>query len=88
MKPLISIIVPVYNTKEYLPKCIDSILVQNSTIFELILIDDGSTDGSDAVCDDYASVDERVITLHQENSGVSAARNAGIELSHGEYIWF
>lgn len=88
MKPLISIIVPVYNTKEYLSKCIDSILVQNSTIFELILIDDGSTDGSAAVCDDYASADERVIALHQKNSGVSAARNAGIELSHGEYIWF
>lgn len=77
--PTISVIVPVYNTEKYLPRCIDSILAQTFTDFELILVDDGSTDNSGAICDEYAAKDSRIYVIHQENQGVSAARNAGID---------
>ena len=85
---MISIIVPVYNTETYLRRCIDSILAQTFTDFELLLIDDGSTDGSGAICDEYAQKDSRVRVFHKENTGVSATRNLGIEKSKGEYLIF
>ena len=86
--PELSIIVPVYKTEKYLPKCIDSILSQTFTDFELILIDDGSPDRCGEICDEYAAKDGRIIVIHQENRGVSAARNAGLDIARGEYIGF
>jgi len=85
---LVSVIVPVYNAGIYLEKCIRSILNQTYKEFELILCDDGSTDHSGRVCDDFAKKDSRIRVLHQENAGSSAARNAGIKLSRGEYLSF
>lgn len=86
--PLISVIVPVYNVEKYLNECIDSILSQSFSDFELILVDDGSKDSSSIICDDYAKKDSRVILIHQENAGVSSARNAGIKKACGKYIVF
>ena len=86
--PQISIIVPVYNVEPYLHKCIDSILAQTFTDFECILIDDGSPDNCPAICDEYATKDNRIILLHQKNAGVSAARNAGLNIAKGEWIGF
>lgn len=86
--PQISVIVPVYNTEKYLRRCIDSILAQTFTDFELLLIDDGSTDGSGAICDEYALKDSRVRVFHESNSGVSSARNLGLNNVRGEWISF
>lgn len=86
--PLVSIIVPVYNVEEYLHRCIDSILAQTFTDFELILVDDGSTDNSGEICDMYSQKDSRIIVIHQSNQGVSAARNQGIISAKGSYITF
>lgn len=86
--PLISVIIPVYNPGKHLYKCLDSIVGQTYRNLEIILIDDGSTDGSGAVCDKYAQNDSRIICIHQKNSGVSRARNAGLEIAKGEYIHF
>ena len=86
--PKISVIVPVYKTEEYLPRCVDSILAQIYSDFELLLIDDGSPDNSGAVCDDYAKRDARIKVFHKQNGGVSAARNLGIEKASGEWIAF
>ena len=86
--PELSIIVPVYKVEKYLPKCLDSILAQTFTDFELILIDDGSPDRCGDICDEYAAKDDRLIVIHQENKGVSAARNAGLDIARGEYIGF
>lgn len=83
---LISIIVPVYNVEEYLNDCIDSILAQTYTNFELILVDDGSTDGSRDICDQYAEKELRVKVIHKENGGVSSARNIG--LSHARGVFY
>jgi glycosyltransferase involved in cell wall biosynthesis len=85
---LVSIVVPVYNTKEYLSRCVGSILAQTHRNLELILVDDGSTDGSGALCDAYAGRDARVRVLHTGNGGVSAARNRGIDAAKGDYIGF
>lgn len=84
----LSIIVPVYNVVEFLPQCVESILAQTYTDFELILADDGSTDGSGALCDRLALRDSRIRVLHQENSGVVAARRSGVRLAKGAYIGF
>lgn len=81
----ISVIIPVYNTQEYLPKCIESVLSQPFENFEILLINDGSTDNSGAICDSYAMSDSRIRVLHKENGGVSSARNLGIEKAEGEY---
>lgn len=86
--PEISVIVPVYNTGQYLPRCIESILNQSFTVFELLLVDDGSTDNSGAVCDDYAEKDSRVRVFHKENGGVSSARNMGLRNIRGQYVVF
>lgn len=86
--PRLSVIVPVYNTEKYLRECIDSILAQTFTDFELILVDDGSTDKSGEVCNAYSQLDSRVRVIHQKNSGVTAARKQGVEIAEGEYISF
>lgn len=86
--PAISIIVPVYNVEKFLHRCVDSILSQSFTDFELILVDDESPDNCPAICDDYSKKDSRVIVIHQKNTGVSGARNAGIEAANGEYLYF
>lgn len=84
----ISVIVPVYNVEKVLYHCIDSILNQIFNDFELILVDDGSTDNSGRICDEYAGKDTRAKVIHKQNGGVSSARNAGIEAAKGEYICF
>lgn len=85
---MVSIIIPVYNTAQYLTDCINSVLLQDVDDFEIILIDDGSTDISGVMCDQYAKQYKTVRTIHQKNSGLSAARNTGIEIARGEYITF
>ena len=86
--PNISVIVPVYNAERYLKKCIDSILAQTFRDFEVLLIDDGSTDLSGSICDGYADADKRVRVFHKQNEGVSQARNDGIKQATGEYLAF
>ena len=84
----VSIVVPVYNTAEYLPACLDSILAQSFTDFELILVDDGSTDDSLRICEAYAFRDARIRVFHQQNAGVSAARNFGVEQAQGDWLCY
>lgn len=84
----ISIIVPIYNIEKYLPRCLDSILAQTYKNLEVILVDDGSVDNSGMIADKYARNDQRIIVIHQVNKGVSAARNAGLDLVTGDYIGF
>lgn len=86
--PLVSIIVPVYNAEKYLNRCIDSILSQTMTDFELLLIDDGSKDNSGRICDEYAEKDARVRVFHKPNGGVSSARNLGLDNAKGKWITF
>ncbi len=88
MNPTVSIIVPVYNAQEYLRRCVDSILGQEYQDFELLLMDDGSTDGSAEICDSYAQADSRVRTVHKENTGVSDTRNQAISQARGTYLQF
>lgn len=84
----ISVVLPIYNVIEYLDDCVKSILAQSYPTFELILVDDGSTDGSQTLCDQYKQIDERITVIHQKNGGLSAARNTGIRYAHGQYITF
>lgn len=86
--PLISIIIPVYNTIEYLENCLDSVISQTYKNIEILLIDDGSLDGSDSLCDRYAENDSRIKVVHQKNAGVSKARNVALDKVSGEYICF
>lgn len=86
--PEISIIVPVYKVEQYINKCVDSILGQTYRDFEVILVDDGSPDGSGRLCDEYAKEDSRVRVIHKPNGGLSDARNAGIDVARGHYIGF
>ena len=88
MNELISVIVPVYNPGAYLVPCMESLLYQTHQNIEIILVDDGSTDGSGAVCDDFALRDKRIRVLHQKNGGVSTARNAGLDQARGDYLFF
>ena len=87
-KPLVSVIVPVYNVKEFLGKCVESIMSQTYARLEILLIDDGSSDGSESICDSYAGSTGNISVFHQENAGLSAARNTGIEKANGEYLLF
>ena len=82
----VSVIVPVYNTRQYLGKCVESIIHQTYRHLEILLIDDGATDGSGELCDKYAEKDDRIRVVHQINKGISAARNKGLNLASGEYI--
>lgn len=84
----ISVIVPVYNTEPYLRECIESILRQSYTDFEVLLVDDGSTDDSGAICDEYAKKDNRIKVIHTKNMGVSSARNIGLDNAIGNWIIF
>ena len=88
MNPMVSIIVPVYNAEKTLRRCVDSILNQEYEDFELLLVDDGSSDASREICDGYAAADRRVAVIHKENSGVSDARNKGIDMAEGKYLQF
>lgn len=87
-KPSVSVIVPVYNAENTLRACVDSVLAQTTSDFELILVDDGSQDTSGSICDAYAEQDVRIQVIHQKNAGVSAARNAGMDQARGEYLLF
>ena len=86
--PNLSIIIPIYNASSYLHTCVDSILSQSFSDFELILVDDGSSDNSGSICDEYVQKDVRVRVFHKDNGGVSSARNLGLEEAKGEYIYF
>ena len=85
---LISVIVPVYNIEKYLPKCLECIENQTYRNLEIILVDDGSIDGSGGICDEFAAKDPRARVIHQANKGLWAARNVGHDAAHGEYLWF
>lgn len=88
MEELVSVIVPVYNIEAYLPHCLECIEAQTYKNLEIILVDDGSTDGSGRICDEYAAKDPRARVIHQPNTGLWAARNAGQDAATGEYLWF
>ncbi|MGV3461102.1 MAG: glycosyltransferase family 2 protein [Flavobacterium sp.] len=88
MNPEVSIVVPVYNVEHYLDKCIESMLAQTYTNFEVVLVNDGATDNSGKICDAWAQKDSRIKVVHKQNGGVASARNAGIEKSKGEYLYF
>ncbi len=87
-KPAISIIVPVYNAEKYIGRCLDSILAQTFSDYELILVNDGSTDTSGKICDDYSRLENRISVVHKPNGGQSTARNAGVEIAKGSYLGF
>ena len=87
-RPLVSVVVPIYNVEEYLLECVDSIISQSYVNLEIILVDDGSPDNCPALCDEYAKKDKRVQVIHKKNGGLSDARNAGIEKATGKYICF
>ena len=84
----VSVIIPVYNVEKYLRDCVDSVLAQTYTDLEIILVDDGSPDNCGAICDEYAARDSRIKVIHKENGGLSDARNAGLDIARGEYIYF
>lgn len=86
--PLISVIIPVYNVSGYLKQCLDSVIAQTYRNLEIILVDDGSTDGSGEICDEYSRNDQRIKVIHKENGGLSDARNAALDIIKGEYIAF
>lgn len=86
MDPLISVIVPVYNVKDYLDECLKSIVNQSYTQLEILVVDDGSTDGSSALCDQWAEQDQRIKVIHQANGGLSAARNTALDVMRGEMV--
>ena len=88
MNEIVTVIVPVYNAVSYLEKCIESIINQSYIYLEIILVDDGSTDGSGTMCDEYAEKDDRIKVIHQANRGASSARNAALDVSKGEYVSF
>ncbi len=88
MENLISVIIPIYNTREYLPQCLDSVINQTYKNLEIVLVDDGSTDGSGEICDEYAKRDARIKVIHQEKSGATFARKAGVKTARGDYIGF
>ena len=84
--PELSVVIPVYKVEKYLPDCVESVLAQTFRDLEIILVDDGSPDNCGELCDEYAARDPRVRVIHQENKGLSQARNAGLDASNGEYI--
>lgn len=84
----VSIVIPVYNVREYVGECVESVLRWSGDDIEVVLVDDGSTDGSGDVCDEYAARDARVRVVHQANQGVAAARNAGLGMARGKWVWF
>ena len=87
-RPDVSVIIPVYNVEQYLKRCVDSVLCQSLTNLEIILVDDGSPDRSPVICDQYLAEDERVQVIHKQNGGLASARNAGLKIATGKYIFF
>ena len=87
-RPTVSVVIPVYNVEQYLPRCVDSVLAQTLTDLEIILVDDGSPDGCPAICDAYAKRDPRIQALHKPNGGLASARNAGMKVATGQYLFF
>jgi len=87
-RPLVSVIIPVYNVRSFLTQALDSVVHQTYTNLDIIVIDDGSTDGSGEICDQYAQKDKRVVVIHQDNKGLSAARNAGLDRAQGAMVAF
>ena len=85
---LLSVIVTAYNIEDYLPRCVESLLAQTYSPIEIILVDDGSEDGTPQICDDYAERNENLYVIHQKNGGPSAARNAGLAIAKGDYIGY
>ena len=85
---MISVIVPVYNVERYIRQCVESILEQTYADLEIILVDDGSTDESGKICDQYSEIDSRIHVIHKKNGGLSDARNVGLDYAVGEYIFF
>ena len=88
MSDIISVIIPVYNVEAYLPQCLDSVLTQSYSSLQVILIDDGSTDSSGGICDEYAAKDSRIHVIHQKNGGAASAKNAGLRVAIGKYLSF
>ena len=88
MKPLLTVVIPVYNVEKYLKRCIESILVQEWKHYDILLVDDGSTDHSPQICDDYVKAYDFISVIHKENGGLSEARNTGISHAKGEYVYF
>ena len=88
MNELITVVLPIYNVSAYLKRCIESVIHQTYENLDIILVDDGSTDDSGIICDEYASIDSRITVVHKENGGLSDARNKGIELAKGQFITF
>lgn len=88
MTGLVSVIIPVFDVEEFLPRCVDSVLGQSYADLEVILVDDGSPDGSGVLCDSYARADDRVVVMHQDNRGLSHARNVGLSVARGVYVTF
>lgn len=86
--PKISVIVPIYNVERYLRLCLDSILTQTFTDFELLLINDGSSDGCPVICNEYAEKDARIRVFHKSNGGVASARNEGLDYAKGDWIMY
>ena len=87
-KPLVSVIIPVYNVSRYLPQCLDSVTSQTYQNLEIVIVDDGSTDGSGSICAHYAERDDRILLIRSENKGLASARNLGLGSICGEYISF
>lgn len=88
MKPLLTVVIPVYNVEKYLKRCIESILIQEWKNYDILLVDDGSTDNSPQICDDYAKAYDFISVIHKKNGGLSAARNTGISHAEGKYVYF
>lgn len=88
MKPLLTVIIPVYNVEKYLKRCVESVIAQDWKNYEILLVDDGSTDHSPQICDDYVKAYDFISVIHKENGGLSEARNTGISLAKGEYVYF
>ena len=88
MKPLLTVVIPVYNVEKYLKRCIESILIQGWKNYDILLVDDGSTDHSPQICDDYVKAYDFISVIHKENGGLSEARNTGISNAKGEYVYF
>ena len=88
MNGLISVVIPAYNIASWLPRCLESVICQTYQNLEIIVIDDGSTDATSQILDDYANRDKRIIAVHQSNSGLVSVRNTGISMAHGEFIAF
>ena len=84
----VSIVIPVYNVEKYIKECVDSAINQTYKNLEIILVDDGSTDSSGKICDEYSIVDDRIVVIHRKNGGLSAARNTGLDVASGEYVYF